>query len=159
MHKGVSGFCAAKLMDILCPIIVFFAPAEGDYFLIKAFHSLHGIFIVAVYDKCAGVIFGKFAEGFDCSVDIAEIIKVVVIDVENYRNIVRKLEESINKFAGFNNEDIAFSCSSASAKSFYFSADECAWVESAFEKNLGYHAAGGGFSVGSGNAKSFAVSS
>ena len=88
VHKGIAGFCAAEETHIFGIIIVFTAPAESDNFFIKALDGFHCVGVVAVHNNGAGAVGSELPEGFYGIFDGAEIVKVVVVDVKNYRNVI-----------------------------------------------------------------------
>ena len=88
MHQGIAGLCAAEETHVRGVIVVFVAPAEGDNLLVKPLHRLHGVGVVAVHNNGAGAVRRELTEGLYRIFNAAEVVKVVVIYVQNNGNVV-----------------------------------------------------------------------
>ncbi len=149
MHYVKFGFHAAFAVNVGgVPVIAFRSAECNDFAFVKTRNGSHGIFVVPVDYYGSVSVRAEFAEGLDYIVKIFEVVKMILVYVQNHSRRGFKIQEMILELAGLAYHDIAFPGDSAAMDKGELSSYDRAYVQPLRYQYLGYHGCNGSLAVG-----------
>ena len=146
-------FQTGNMNNVGCNVVITFLFAErNQFFSSNAFHSLAGLFIIAIVNDHFRGIFCKLVERTNDVFDCSKVVQMVSIDVQQDGNIWIQLQEGVHKFTGFTGHDVTVSTATAAMNAGKLSANDSGRVCSGIEENLCCHGSGGCFAMCAGDA-------
>ncbi len=157
VHQGKAAAKAVLLLDFGGPEVAGLPPAEGELFRsVRRLHGPDGVGVAAVIEHPPGHP-GKAGEGAHGVFHRAEVIQVVVVDVQHHGGIRVGGKEGVPELAGLVDKEAAFSRPAVAADGPQLAADDGGGVRPRPVENLGEHGGDGGLPVGAADAHRFLI--
>ena len=133
--------------------------AEGNHLSRRAacVHRFHRVGVASVRDDHIGGLFAELREAELQILHRLEVVEVIAVDVQHYRDIREQLQERIHELARLADHILAPAGSAAAAYRFELTADYCGKVDARRKQDMRQHGGRGGLAVGAAHAERLAV--